>query len=104
LTKFTVIIQPQAEAEIDEAYLHIAAAASPGTAIRWFNKMEAAIATLARMPRRCPLALEDEFFEEEIRQLLLAPYRVLFTIRERSVHILHVRHMSRRWFGEEDDE
>jgi len=103
LTRFTVIIQPTAEAEIDEAFIYLAAAASPEAAIRWFNKLEAAIETLGRMPRRCPVAPENDFFDEEIRQLLVAPYRILFTTQRRSVDILHVRHTSRRWLREVDD-
>ena len=70
---------------------------------RWFNRMEAALETLQVMPRRCPAAPESAFFEQEIRQLLVNPYRVPFTITASEVHVLHVRHASRRWLGEVDE-
>jgi plasmid stabilization system protein ParE len=95
LTRFAVIVQPDAEAEIEAAFTYLATAASVERAVDWFNRLEAALSTLEGMPRRCPPAPENVFFEDEIRQLLLPPYRILFTIRKRSVHVLHVRHMAR---------
>ncbi|MGH7506602.1 MAG: type II toxin-antitoxin system RelE/ParE family toxin, partial [Longimicrobiales bacterium] len=72
-------------------FTYLATAASLEVAVDWFNGIEA----LKRMPGRCPEAPESEFFEDEIRQLLHHPYRILFTIRGRSVHVLHVRHTAR---------
>ena len=43
------------------------------------------------MPKAFSIALEDEEFFEEIRQLIVGRYRVLFTIRKHKVHVLHVR-------------
>jgi plasmid stabilization system protein ParE len=100
---FKVILQPVAEEEIEAAFLYLASEASLETAVRWYNELETAIATLDQMPRRCSLASENDFFEEEIRQLLVAPYRVLFTILGNRVHLLHVRHTARRTLGVEDD-
>ena len=94
--KYAVVIQPSAAAEIEAAYVYLAGAASPDVAIRWFNELEAAIGTLVTMPRRCPLAPEDIYFADEIRHLLVPPYRVLFTMRPKEVHVLHVRHMAHR--------
>jgi len=34
---------------------------------------------------------EDDEFPEDIRQLIVGRYRVLFTIRKHKVHVLHVR-------------
>ena len=40
---------------------------------------------------------EDDEFSEEIRQMVVGRYRVLFTIKGRKVHVLHVRgHMWER--------
>jgi plasmid stabilization system protein ParE len=41
---------------------------------------------------------------EEIRQLIMAPYRILFTVRPSRVDVLHVRHMARRALGENDQD
>jgi toxin ParE1/3/4 len=95
LTRYQVIIQPEDEAEIEAAFACLATAASLETAVDWFNGIEAALETLERMPGRCPEAPESRIFEDEIRQVLHRPYRILFTIRKRSVHVLHVRHTAR---------
>jgi plasmid stabilization system protein ParE len=63
------------------------------------------IATLANFPERCGLAPESEHFDEEIRQLPYGKrpnvYRILFVIRGDTVHVLHVRHGSRRFLHED---
>ncbi len=46
---------------------------------------------LSVLPGGLPLAPEDNEFSEEIRQLIVGRYRVLFTIRKNKVHVLHVR-------------
>jgi len=52
------------------------------------------------MPLRCSLAFENNFFELEIRQLLYGKgkniYRILFTVTEQTVYILHVRHSAQQ--------
>ena len=102
--KYTVVVQPEAEADIEAAYLYLSEAASPDLAVRWFNEIDAAMTTLAEFPKRCPRAPEDQYFDDEIRHLLVEPYRVLFTIRAKEVRVLHVRHMARRTLGGEDTE
>jgi len=94
--KYDVLVQPTADADIEAAYLYLFREASPDRAVIWYNRLEDAISKLDRMPRRCPIAPEDQFFAEEIRHLLVRPYRVLFTIRGREVHVLHVRHMAQQ--------
>jgi hypothetical protein len=44
------------------------------------------------MPRRCPIAPEGAAFPIEIRQFLYGSYRVLFTVDDSGVHVLHIRH------------
>ncbi len=98
--KYRVLIQAAAQKDIETAYAWLAKQ-SPGAAARWYNGLAEAICSLADMPRRCTLAPEDDAFAVEIRQLLYGRragrYRILFTIRGREVHILHVRHGARRW-------
>jgi len=101
---YRVIIQPTAEAELDAAYRRIRARASAAAA-RWFNGIVEAINTLQEFPARCPLAPENGHFAEEIRQLLYGRrrdrYRILFTIGEETVHVLHIRHGAQRYLHEE---
>lgn len=96
-----VLIEENAVSDLTEAYQWIASEA-PESAARWLDRLESAIGSLDEHAERCPLAPENEFFTTEIRQLLVGNYRVLFTVRARAVHILHVRHAARRALGEED--
>ena len=93
--KYRVLIEPPARDDIDEAWLWIAGR-NPAAAVKWFNGLEAAIQTLETFPQRFPLAEESQAFDAEIRQLVygkrIGAYRVLFTIKEDAVHVLHVRH------------
>jgi plasmid stabilization system protein ParE len=70
------------------------------TGLRWFLALEGAIASLAEFPKRCPLAPESAAFPFEVCQLLYGRpphvYRILFTIEDNTVHVLHIRHGRRQ--------
>jgi plasmid stabilization system protein ParE len=93
--KYRVLIQPTAKGELRKAYrwLH---EESPAVAARWLDNLLKKTQTLETHPERCPLAPENDFFEETIRQLLYGKkhgvYRILFTVRGDTVDILHIRH------------
>ena len=91
--RFSVFIQPPAEADAETAYLYIQEHA-PHAAEAWLEGLLAALETLSSMPERCARAPENDAFEEEIRQLLYRAHRVLFTIQGKEVHILHIRHVA----------
>lgn len=73
---------------------------------------DSAFLSLSQMPKRCPLARENEYFSQEIRQLLYGrgrnSYRVLFTILEgqevSTVRILHIRHAAQQTLGKAPEE
>lgn len=92
---FRLSIEPTAEQDI-EANLLWLAQHSEADARRWYLRVRDAIDTLENAPLRCPIAPESRHFKEEIRQLLHGKrryvYRILFTVRKDTVHILHVRH------------
>ena len=96
--RYRVIIQPTAKAELREAYRWYYNE-SPAAASRWLDKLLETIDTLRTDPERCALAPENDAFEEIIRQLLHGKkggtYRILFTIKEGVVEVLHVRHAAR---------
>lgn len=64
------------------------------------------------MPKRCPLARENKYFSQEIRQLLYGrgrnSYRILFTILEKqevlTVRILHIRRGIQQTLGDNPEE
>jgi plasmid stabilization system protein ParE len=59
---------------------------------RWVRELRTAILKqLSLIPKGFPLAPEDDEFSEEIRQMIVGRYRVLFTIRKHKVHVLHIR-------------
>jgi plasmid stabilization system protein ParE len=105
--KYQVIIQPSAEEGIKEAYYGVSNY-SPRNARSWLEGLQQAIFSLEKMPLRCSLAFENNFFAEEIRQLIYGKgkntYRILFTVIEQTVHILYVRHSAQQPLLPEDDE
>ena len=96
-----------AEGEADSAFLRISQITSPEKARQWYEGLLKAIESLSEMPKRCPLAREDRYFSQEIRQLLYGKnrnsYRILFTIIEdnkaATVRILHIRHAAQQTLG-----
>ena len=99
---YRIVVEPTAEREIRSAVRWKTENASPAVAARWYNGLVKKIDTLRHHPTRCPLAAENDKFPEEIRELLygrsgkrIHKHRILFTVREDTVHILYVRHTAR---------
>src|SRR5947209_4549829 len=97
---YEIEIAPPALVEAEEAYLWIHAR-SPTNADRWHRRLRATIETLKANPERFALAPEADAFAVPIRQLLFGKrggvYRILFTVTESTVPILHIRHGARRF-------
>ena len=91
---YQVIIEAEAEENLKEAALWLAQYSLHKAGL-WYFEMLDKIDSLAEMPFRCPLAPENAFFDEEIRHLLAEQYRIIYTIRATTVHILYVRHSAR---------
>ncbi|WP_026733507.1 type II toxin-antitoxin system RelE/ParE family toxin [Fischerella sp. PCC 9605] len=110
--KYGIEISSVAEAEADSAFLRISQVTSAERASQWYAGLLRAIESLSTMPKRCPLARENEYFSNEIRQLLYGQgrnsYLILFTIVEgediSTVRILHVRHAAQQTLAMEPDE
>ena len=59
---------------------------------QWVRQLRTAVfGQLSLVPKGFPIAPENDEFSEEIRQMIVGRYRVLFTIKKRKVHVLHVR-------------
>ena len=93
---FRIEISAQAEREAEEILDWLLAEGAGETGVRWFLDLEDAIASLATLPMRAPLASESVRFPFEVRQLLYGHkphiYRILFAIEGETVNILHIRH------------
>ena len=100
---YQVIILPTAERDIGEAYEWLAEQDAEA-AIRWYNRLREVVFSLDTFPERCPLAPESEFFNLEIREIFHGrrqhKYRILFTVSEGEVHVLHARHGARLALGD----
>ncbi|MDE5120234.1 MAG: type II toxin-antitoxin system RelE/ParE family toxin [Trichodesmium sp. St19_bin1] len=84
----------------EKAYLWMIEQLSPENAEKWFDGLIDTIESLNKSPKSCSLALENEDFLEEIRQLLYGKgcntYPILFTVSEQVVYVLHIRHSPRQ--------
>jgi plasmid stabilization system protein ParE len=92
---YNVVIFPSAQKDIDQAFRWLVKHTPRGATLWHFELMEA-IASLESFPFRCSLARENPYFRDELRQLLCGKYRIVFTVKDEEVHILHVRHTSRK--------
>jgi len=101
--RHTVIILPAAEWEIGKAYEWIASR-DADAAVRWYNRLLEVIFSLDTFPERAPLAPESKSLKREIREVFHGrrqhKYRILFTLLNNEVHVLHVRHGARLAWGE----
>jgi plasmid stabilization system protein ParE len=108
---YRIEISSIAEAEADSVFLRLSQISSSTKASQWYSGLLEAIASLSQMPKRCPLARENEHFSQELRQLLYGrernSYRVIFTILEGQdisiVRILHIRHVYQQTIGEDPE-
>jgi plasmid stabilization system protein ParE len=98
--KYRVEIAASAKADIRETARWLSEQASPAAATRWLPGLHDAMNSLEKQPGRCPLAAESHKFPAEVRELLYgrskrSKHRILFTIADKVVHVLYVRHTAR---------
>jgi len=92
MKRYDVVFEESARADVRGSYDWGCRFWGKKEAQRWVRQLRAAILKqLSLMPRGFPLAPERDEFPEEIRQMIVGRYRVLFTIRKHKVHVLHVR-------------
>ena len=103
MTVYKVEPTRKALADADEAFLWIYEEA-PDASLRWYEGLLEAFQSLRKYPQRCGLAQENPFFKEEIRQLLYGRYRIVFTVKEKTVYVLRVRHGAREHLASDTDE
>jgi len=86
----------QAERDLDAILGWLLERGAGDAGKRWFSGLQESLESLSESPYRCPLAPEDPEFPFEVRQLLYGRkphvYRILFTVEEDVVVILHIRH------------
>ena len=92
MKRFSVIFEESAQADVRVSYDWGCHVWGKKEAQRWVRELRTAISRQLRIvPKGFPVAPEDEEFSEEIRQMIVGRYRILFTIRKGKVHVLHIR-------------
>ncbi len=93
--KFRVVVEDRAARDIEDHARWIRDVSSLSQAIRWVGAIEDAIGSLSVMPNRCAIAPEAAAFGLPIRQRIALSHRILFLVRGKLVHVLHVRAAAR---------
>ena len=92
MKRYDVVFEEPAQADVRRSYDWGRRVWGKNEAERWVRELRSAVSRqLSLMPKGFPLAPENDEFSEEIRQMIVGRYRVLFTIRNGKVHVLHVR-------------
>lgn len=92
MKRYGVVFEQSAQADVRESYEWGRRTWGKHEAQQWIRELRKAVSSqLAIVPKAFPLAPEDDEFAEEIRQMIVGRYRILFTIKGREVHVLHVR-------------
>ena len=92
MKRHAVVFELSAQADVRGSYDWGCRVWGKKEAQRWARELRTAILTqLSLVPKGFPLAPEDNEFSEEIRQMIVGRYRVLFTVRKHKVHVLHIR-------------
>ena len=105
---FQVIIQPRAQADLQQAVDWWSEHHSREQAERWYIAILGTIATLSEMPRRCPIVPESEIFGRDVHQLLFGAtskftHRIYFGIDGKTVDVFRVLHMSQQRIDAAED-
>jgi len=92
MKRYFVIFEDSAQENVRESFEWGCRTWGKREARQWARQLRSAVfEQLSVVPKAFPLAPENDEFSEDIRQLIVGRYRVLFTIKGREVHILHLR-------------
>jgi plasmid stabilization system protein ParE len=91
MKRYRVVIEQSAQTDIERSHQWGVRHWGTSQAHEWARQLRQLCRELATFPSRHPVAPEDEEFVETIRHMVSGRYRILFTIRGDSVHVLHVR-------------
>jgi len=92
MKRYAVIFEESSQADVRGSYDWGCRVWGKKEAQRWVCELRTAVLRqLSIVPKGFPVAPEDDDFNEQIRQMIVGRYRVLFTIRRGKVHVLHIR-------------
>jgi plasmid stabilization system protein ParE len=92
MKRYAVVFEESAQADVRKSYDWGYRVWGKKEAQRWVRELRSAVSNqLSLIPKAFSLAPENDEFSEEIRQMNVDRYRVLFTIKKNKVHVLHIR-------------
>ncbi len=89
-----VVWSPLANDQVDEAVAFIAAD-DPAAALEWLERLLERVKSLAAYPDSGRIVPELE--RDDIRELIVSPYRVIYRRRAEFVEIASIRHGAREF-------
>lgn len=92
---YDVFVQSRAETELTAIAMWIAER-SPQGSLKWLDTLEAVKRKLAENPYQFGLAPENDYVDAEVRHALFGTprgnrYRVIFSVVQNEVRLLHIR-------------
>jgi plasmid stabilization system protein ParE len=98
MKRYAVVLEESAQTDVRKSYDWGCRVWSKRETQKWVRELRTATLKQLRIaPTAFPRAPEDNDFTEEIRQMIVGRHRILFTIKGRKVHVLHLRgHTLRR--------
>lgn len=92
MKRYDVIFEESAQTDVRGSYDWGCRVWGKKEAQQWVRELQRSVLRqLSLVPKGFPLAPENDEFSEEIRQMIVGRYRVLFLIKKRKVRVLHVR-------------
>jgi len=88
MKSYQVIIEPEAQQDLENIYAFIASNDTQVQAVRFLRKLQKAITSLNFMPKRCRKSFYVQ--HDNAHDMILQGYTVCYVIQEESVHILAV--------------
>jgi toxin ParE1/3/4 len=89
VTKYTVVVDPDAERDLDDIVTYIAEHDSVDRAIAVAAKIESAVAGLAALPQGGAHPKELlEYGNRDFREVYSKPYRILYRVLQRRVVVV----------------
>ena len=88
---------PHTQSLFQDILLTIADKLSHEDAIRWHDKIIGEVAQLEQFPLSCPNVPLECFISvptnpEQLHQLIVKPYRIVYEVIDNEVHVLSIRH------------
>ena len=90
--RYRVVLTDRAKRDFDRSYEWGRREWGEAAARQWYSEIKSqTLLSLSTFPLGHPVAPESEEHGSEIRQMIIARYRVLFEVEGRTVRVMHLR-------------